>query len=239
MNLSIDIGNSSIKTGLFDELKLVENHKFNTNAQLKKYILQKSPTSIIISNVNKENQELKEFLQQFNTLFLSKETVLPIQLNYLSPTLGQDRIALAVAGISMFPNKNVLIIDIGSCITYDVVTSQKEYIGGAISPGLNMRLKAMHHFTGKLPALPPKIDTFLIEKTTEDGMLSGTINGILAEISSYINKIKSQLGSLEIIITGGDAQIIQLEKELKNNIFADPFLVLKGLNEILLYNKTS
>jgi len=239
VNLSIDIGNSSVKTGLFDDSELIEHQKFNTNGQLKKYISQKSPSRIIVSNVSKENQELKEFLQQFNTLFLAKETPLPIQLNYLSPTLGQDRIALAVAGMSTFPVKNVLVIDAGSCITYDVVTANKEYIGGAISPGLNMRLKAMHHFTGKLPAVPPKIDTFLIEKTTEDCMLSGTINGILGEISSYINKIKSQLVSLEVIITGGDAQIIQLEKELKNNIFADPFLVLKGLNEILLYNKTS
>lgn len=239
MNLSIDIGNSSIKTGLFNESELVEHQKFNTNAQLKKYISEKSPSNIVVSNVSKENQELKEFLQQFNTLFLTKETPLPIQLNYLSPTLGQDRIALAVAGITIFPKKNVLVIDAGSCITYDIVTSNKEYIGGAISPGLNMRLKAMHHFTGKLPAVPPKIDTFLIEKTTEDCMLSGSINGILGEISSYMHKIKNQLGSLEVIITGGDAQIIQLEKELKNNIFADPFLVLKGLNEILLYNKTS
>lgn len=239
MNLSIDIGNSSVKTGLFDNSKLVEHQKFNTNTQLKKYISQKSPTHIIISNVAKENQALNEFLQQFNTIFLSKETPLPIQLNYLSSTLGKDRIALAVAGISTFQDKNVLVIDAGSCITYDVVTKHKEYIGGAISPGLNMRLKAMHHFTEKLPAVPPKIDTFLIEKTTEDCMLSGAINGILGEISSYIHKIKSQLGSLQVIITGGDAQIIQLEKELKNNIFADPFLVLKGLNEILRYNKTS
>ena len=151
-------------------------------------------------------------------------------------TLGKDRIAAVIGAQSLLPAKNLLVIDAGSCITYDFLTGDRHYLGGAISPGVQMRLRSMNNYTNKLPLLswegverPQSIG-----RTTITSMLSGVINGIIGEMKSFIFEYEQQYERLKIVLTGGDS--IFFEKELKNGIFADPNLVLKGLNEILIYN---
>jgi type III pantothenate kinase len=148
--------------------------------------------------------------------------------------LENDRLAAAIAGATLYPGSNVLVIQAGTCITYEFINAQGEYIGGAISPGIQMRYKAMNTFTGKLPLIEHKKFDGLIGQTTEESILSGVNNGILAEVDGIINAYKSQYPDLTIILSGGDADFFV--KQLKNSIFAVPNIVLKGLNIILDFN---
>jgi len=156
---------------------------------------------------------------------------------YATPqTLGVDRIALAMAGVSLFKNTNVLIIDAGSCITYDFVNARGQYLGGAISPGVEMRYKALHTFTAKLPNLSKEdASDSLIGDTTQTSMHSGVVRGILTEIDGIIDQYQSRFKDLTVILTGGDT--LFLSKRLKNTIFADSKFLLKGLNYLLERNK--
>jgi len=168
-------------------------------------------------------------------LELDTSTLLPITLNYKTlETLGKDRIALAVAAAQLYPHKNVLIIDAGTCITYDFIDKHKEYQGGSISPGIQMRFKALNTFTDKLPLINPTDNVELLGKSTSESISSGVMNGVYSEIDGIIDKYKINFPDIEVILTGGD--IIYFDKKLKNNIFANSNLVLKGLNMILDYN---
>ena len=168
---------------------------------------------------------------------LSQKTKLPLKNRYLTPaTLGNDRLANAVAGAFLFPKKNVLIVDIGTCIKFDFINSKNEYMGGSISPGMEMRFKSLHHFTGKLPYIQASKKTTLTGKSTEDAIRSGVMNGMKEEISGIIHRYKKNYKTLTIILTGGDAH--RFAGELKMSIFAAADLVNIGLNEILRYNKT-
>ena len=161
-----------------------------------------------------------------------KESSLPIQIDYKTPlSLGNDRICNAVAANLIFPNKNVLIIDLGTCNKYDFITKEKRYLGGAISPGFKMRLDSMHQFTEQLPLLDPVMGTQIIGDSTTNSMISGAFYGIIGEINYFIEQYKSQFNDMEVVLTGGF--YIYFEKVLKNHIFADPYLTLRGLNEIL------
>lgn len=238
--LAIDIGNTRTKYGIFEASELIytgviKNDELENNNEV---IRSFGVTSVIVSSVNKEAEEKLGLHQlQLPTLHLSHTTSLPINLAYQSPeTLGKDRIAAVVGAYKMFPNHHLLVIDAGSCVTYDFLTQGKEYLGGAISPGVQMRLRSMNDFTSKLPLInwsggdrPQNIG-----RTTIKSMLSGVINGLISEMNGFIMNYEKQYPKLKIVITGGDANFF--EKELKNGIFADPNLVLKGLNEILIYN---
>lgn len=170
---------------------------------------------------------------------LNEKTKLPLKNRYKTPgTLGKDRLATAVGANYLFPSRNVLAIDAGTCIKYDFVNSKNEYLGGAISPGLDMRFKALHHFTAHLPQLK-KMKTAnvnLIGRTTRDSILSGVQNGAIAEISGMIKCYQDKYENVHVILTGGDSVFIRTLVSEKNRIFAAPDLTLLGLNVILNYN---
>jgi type III pantothenate kinase len=154
---------------------------------------------------------------------------------YDSPeTLGKDRLAAAVAGNHLFPNQNVLVIDAGTCIKYDFINAQAEYLGGAISPGLQMRFNALHIFTEKLPLIELTVFKTLIGKNTTDSLLSGVINGTLSEIDGIIDQYREIYPEIQIVLSGGDAEY--LVGKLKKGIFAVSNIVLQGLKIILDYN---
>ncbi len=237
--LAIDIGNSRSKMGLFQaghlaQLVAFKNEDLDQNSQVFSNF---EISHVIVSSVNEDAERRLNIEQQYpKVLHLNYKTKLPISLGYESPeTLGKDRIAAVVGAKKQFSSSQLLVIDAGSCITYDFLT-EGVYLGGAISPGIQMRLKAMNDFTNKLPLIDWSGEERpqTIGKTTITSMLSGTINGILGEMKGFIKDYLIQYPKLQTVITGGDANFF--EKELKNGIFADPNLVLKGLNEILLYN---
>ena len=150
-------------------------------------------------------------------------------------TLGSDRIAVLIAATVKFPNQDVLIFDSGTCLTFDYITERSLYYGGRISPGLQMRFDALHQFTDKLPKLSISSETPTIGTDTDSSIISGVQSGIISEIETIITDYKKENPKINVIITGGDS--IFLQRALKNSIFVDPFLALKGLNEILDYNE--
>jgi type III pantothenate kinase len=149
--------------------------------------------------------------------------------------LGIDRIALASAAVHLYINKNVLVIDAGTCITYDFINSENEYLGGAISPGISLRYKSLHTFTDKLPLLEANNSKLLIGNSTATSIHAGVVNGVLYEIDGFIEAYKNNYENLTVILTGGDAHF--LRDTIKNDIFANSNFLLEGLNHILEYNK--
>ncbi len=194
----------------------------------------------IVSSVAAESKQsaLFQVLNDLNISFilLNAHTPVPIKNCYETPhTLGYDRLADAVGAWSLFPGEHSLVIDCGTCVNYELITSTGSYLGGGISPGLMMRLKALHHFTGKLPLTHPDDFTEKFPGTnTTQSILSATIGGMAGEMNWMIEKYKEQFTPLNIILTGGDAS--RFGKYLKNQIFAHPDLALYGLLEILSYN---
>lgn len=190
----------------------------------------------IICSVRQRNDELINFLKERISL-LEMNSKLKLQLNnlYENPEkLGNDRLVLACGGASIFPKKNVLVISCGTCITFDFVNEKQEYIGGSISAGVDMRLKAMHEFTAKLPRVEISNPKNFIGRNTEQSILSGAVNGSAAEIDGMISLYKKYFPHLEIILTGGDAEL--LAAKLESKIFATPKLLLHSLNQILQLN---
>lgn len=238
MNLVIDIGNTRIKCALFQnnalyELKLY-NH-FNDIINDKPFIL-KANQAIIGSVVDGTEQWQKELSKFVPTLLFTSVTKTPLVNLYQSvATLGSDRLCASIAGYYLHPNKAVLTIDAGTCIKFNFVNQQNQYLGGGISLGLQMRFKALAHFTSKLPEVTfnETFDT-LIGNNTENSILSGVINGCLAEIDGVINEYKKQFPEILVLLTGGNSEF--LAKRLKNSIFTHQNLVLIGLNHILNYN---
>jgi len=242
MNLVIDAGNTSVKTAVFQNNRLLEKQNFkneNFSAEFKK-IRKNFPeiTKSIVSSVTSgEFEMISEVEKAYPVLELNNSTPVPFQNKYASPeTLGKDRIALVAAAVNSFPLKNVLIIDAGTCITYDLKTKEEAYLGGAISPGLNMRFKSLHKFTANLPLVIAKPEAELVGNTTQASILSGIINGIKMELKGTIESYHSQFEDLTIIFTGGDSQILSIP--LKNSIFANSNFLLEGLNFILEFNNT-
>lgn len=240
-NLVIDIGNSTLKLAIFQDRELVQRLALQEIKldQLQKLIEEYAVKYSILSSVNQETEEITTFLQT-NTEYLrfTASTALPLINKYQSPeTLGLDRLAGLMGARRVFPAKAVLVIDAGTCITYDLMNAQEVYEGGSISPGLNMRLKALHHFTGRLPLLDldPEFGN-LIGRNTRESILSGVINGCLAEVEGFIQKYQHLHTSLQVLLCGGDSRFF--DTRLKNSIFAnciscEPDLVLIGLNEII------
>ncbi len=240
MNLIIDIGNTQIKTAIFKNIELLEKKSFSKKDLfpiLKKISKKYNIEHTILSSVGKLNQEEISTLQElFDPLVLNDKTKLPFINNYATPeTLGVDRIALVAAAVNAFPNENVLIIDAGSCITFDFVNNNKEYDGGAISPGIEMRYKAIHAFTVNLPKLTISDEIPKTGNSTKNAIHLGVENGTIQEIEGVIEQYKAKYSKLTIVLTGGDT--IFLAKNIKSTIFANPNFLLEGLNSILIYNK--
>jgi type III pantothenate kinase len=194
---------------------------------------------VLLSAVKPYSADLDVFFEScFQTyLRLHHQLPLPIRLNYATPhTLGMDRIA-AVAGASAhFEKRDLLVIDAGTCITYDFLNKDLIYSGGAISPGIRMRFKALHTFTGQLPFINWKNGDHaeMTGDSTETSIVSGVVNGAISEVTGFIDHYRSHYDNLQVVMTGGDLETF--DKALKNRIFADPNLVLLGLNKILRYN---
>ena len=238
MNLVLDIGNTFIKLAVFNKNILLETsvQKELDDSLIDSFFQKYKITNCIFSSVTNNNKN-EILLKKYNFLPLTHLTPLPLSLNYKTPeTLGIDRIAAVVGAKSSFDNIDLLVIDLGTCVTFDFVNSKGEYLGGSISPGFNMRFEALNYFTEKLPLIEfKKENLMLIGDSTEKSIISGVYNGMKNEINGIINAYISQYTTLKIVVTGGDFNLFDLEP--KNRIFADKFLVLKGLNEILIYNE--
>ncbi|WKV13580.1 type III pantothenate kinase [Marivirga harenae] len=235
MNLAIDIGNTKTKIGLFKEDHLESTETFESLYELNNSLDSYQIDSAIISSVNISYQNvLKELKNLNNPIFLNTKTPLPFENHYKSETIGLDRLAAVAGAQSLHPNDSSLTIDLGTCITYEVLENGNIYHGGAISPGLHMRFKSMHNFTARLPLIDPEPIAAYIADNTIGAMQSGVAFGIQAEIDAYIQEVKSKYSPLTTIITGGDAKFF--ESKIKASIFAIPELVLMGLNAILRYN---
>ena len=241
MNLSVDLGNTYAKTGLFSGGKLVETHWKLTYDELVDYVQSIHPQRIMVSSVSYSEEQLKEeFSNVTSDIYLLKSTTpVPLIKLYDTPeTLGADRVAAAIGAKVLYSENNCLVIDMGTCITYDLVDSEDNFHGGIISPGVRMRFKAMNTFTKRLPLLEldeiPDAIPELIGKNTKHAMQSGVMNGLLAEINGLIEAYDKVLTNINVIFCGGDATYFA--NRIKNPNFVVPELVLIGLNRILEYN---
>ena len=194
MNLVIDIGNSLTKLAVFDAKECIDIQVVEvlSIAAIRTIAEDYDVTTAILSAVKAYPGSIKEYLyEQFYFIELTNETPLPIKNDYETPaTLGKDRIALAVGGWSLYPGEHVLLIDAGTCITYDLVSSEGVYAGGAISPGIRMRFQSLNTFTGKLPLIDFKDVDNPIGRSTESCILSGVLYGILNEAAGFIDRFK-------------------------------------------------
>ena len=236
MNLIIDIGNNSAKFFLFSGEQIVlhtrrENTRFDVIDEWNRlYDIDKA----IVSSVIADSCELQNELQKLQCPIVrfNSSTPLPLEINYRTPgTLGSDRLAAAVGAWNEATGRNLLVIDAGSAITIDFVSKDGKFNGGNIAPGIKMRLKALHEYTSRLPMVDKEGDTPTIGYDTETAIRSGVINGICHEIEGYINEFKQKYCELLVFLTGGDEK--PLKNRIKNCIFADKYLVAKGLNRIL------
>jgi type III pantothenate kinase len=242
ITLVLDFGNTNQKAAIYThtELQSILILPELTPKHLEGFIEQQGaarPTSCIMASVVPVPRRLINFLTtNFNFFQLDVGLPLPISINYATPTtLGADRIAAATAASLRSPNHAALSIIAGSCIIYDFVDQKGGYQGGAISPGLEMRLKALNTFSKKLPLVPMQPFDALTGATTHQSILSGVINGIAFEIDGFIEHFKLKNPDINVFVSGGNLNYF--DKRLKNNIFAVPNLVLEGLNKILLFNE--
>jgi type III pantothenate kinase len=240
MNLSIDIGNTRSKIAIIKQNEIIETiteNELSVSVLTDIFLENPEIKSTILSSVKDVNPEIISFLKSKSNYFidLNKDTSIPIENLYKTrSTLGKDRLAAIIGANNIFPNTSVLVIDMGTAITFDFINSKNQYLGGTISPGMEMRFKALNKFTDKLPLLNKNEDYNIIAETTENAIISGVQNGIIFETDSYINELKEQYEDLKVILTGGDA--IFFDKKLKNTIFVNLNLNFIGLNRILEYN---
>ncbi|NJM26075.1 MAG: type III pantothenate kinase [Bacteroidia bacterium] len=236
MNLVIDYGNSSAKIGLFDDGRMISQHTFYDQQTLKEYLHASDADHMLISTVSHDAKRICDWATRVTSKFILSHTLpLPITNLYDTPqTLGVDRLAGACGAFKLFPAQASLVIDAGTCVTYDFVDEGGRYHGGAISPGLNMRFQAVHTFTSRLPLVAAIPEPALIGKTTEGSIQSGIVNGMIAEMEGIMARYRSNNPQLRVILCGGDTSFF--ENTLKGAIFAVPELVLSGLNSILTHN---
>ncbi len=233
----VDAGNTAVKIGVFENGELIENHRFEKNTFAEILKLQERfnfPPSILSSVLNSvATNTLRHQLEK--CLLVDYSMNFPINLNYKTPeTLGIDRICNAIACATEKPNYSVVSIDIGTCIKFDFVDDTNTYQGGSISPGIALRFKSLNDYTANLPLLKEisKINT--VGKSTVESILSGVMNGIQAEINGMMQNYQDEFGDLTFFMTGGDLQYFDFP--VKNNIFVDYNLTLKGLYQIYLRN---
>lgn len=239
MNLSIDIGNSRVKLAVFkdDTCLIIEiTTKENLIKKIESIKESYNIINVIISSVSGVNvEDIKKMNSFFKVLILDNNLDFPFKIEYKTKdTLGVDRLALMAAAIKKYPQKNVLVIDAGTCITYDFISKEAHYLGGSISPGLLMRYKALNNLTEKLPLLTPEYPKNIIGNSTSQSIHSGVIIGIINEIEGIISQYRAKYSNLTVVLTGGDTNF--LSEKLKSGIFANPNFLLEGLNHILNYN---
>jgi type III pantothenate kinase len=242
MQLVIDIGNTRIKAAVFEKKELLQFYIFQDYKDLINFgiISQYSIKNCIVGSVVNEIEPFIEDLKkETNVLLFNSELPIPLKNLYGSAhTLGSDRLAAAIGGNSISPDQDILVIDAGTCVKYNFVNANNEYLGGGISPGLKMRFKALNTFTSRLPFLQSDNNyNELIGTNSNESILSGVQLGIINEIDGFIDQYNQRFNNIKVFLTGGDSEF--LAKRLKNRIFADQNLILKGLNEILDHNLKS
>jgi type III pantothenate kinase len=239
MILAIDVGNTRIKSAVFEQNTLIELFVFykedfikNIENILKKY---SNIHNLIVSSVGKiEESDFLELKKLTNVIFINQFSRFPFENLYATPlTLGIDRMVLAGGAVLVYPNINRLVIDVGTCVTYDYINDKNQYLGGAISPGLRLRYESLNNFTAKLPLLTLENPDDFIGNSTSQSIHSGVVNGLLNEISGFVNQFEANNSNFIIILTGGDADF--LAKRLKNTIFANSNFLLESLNLIYQY----
>ncbi|MNQ02164.1 Type III pantothenate kinase [compost metagenome] len=239
MILTIDVGNTRIKGAVFEDNVLLEGfvfmkteHEENIQNILKKY---EKITHLVVASVG--YLEKDSFLHYNNSLkvhFISHNDPFPFINHYATPqTLGIDRMVLAAGATIQFPKQNRLVIDVGTCVTYDFIDDKDVYLGGAIAPGLRLRYESLHNYTAKLPLLESKSPDSFIGRSTAESIHSGVVNGFVYEIDGFIDEYKAHYSNFIIILTGGDTDF--LAKRLKNTIFANSNFLLESLNQTFQY----
>jgi type III pantothenate kinase len=232
--LCFDFGNTRLKVALFQNAKLAEVIVMENdgNETIDSLLKEFEPQKIILSSVINHNPEIE-------TLFASKAKF--HKLNHLSDlpfttpvgkpeTIGADRLALSAAAVYFYPKQHNLVIGMGSCITYNFINADHEFLGGGISPGMEMRMRSLNQFTAKLPIVKPDGNVPLVGYDTVTNILSGVVIGMANEIDGFIDSYKVRYGNFNVHLTGGD--LVYLAPHLKNQIFADPELIFKGLYAI-------
>lgn len=239
VNLIIEQGNTSTKVAIYAEgnLKVSFVYKTFDKSKLKPLFDVYSLDKGIYSTVADVDEDLIAYLKECLSCFIyfDNDVRLPITIKYKTPhTLGKDRIAAVVGAYYLQPNRNILIIDAGTCITYELLEASGSYLGGNISPGMTTRFKALNDYTKKLPLVNEREEVPCWGTCTEDAIRAGVVNGIVFEMDGYIDKAKELYSDVLVFLTGGHS--FYFESRLKNSIFADINLVLTGLNRILEYN---
>jgi type III pantothenate kinase len=248
MLLAVDVGNTKIKVAVFEGSNLIERFDFYSSElqnqiefTLNKY---QSISDLVVASVgNIPKEAFLVFEKQLNVHFITHETTFPFHNKYETPhSLGIDRMVLASGAVLNFPKQNRLVIDAGTCITYDFIDENNNYLGGAISPGIRLRYESLHHFTAKLPLLSLELfeEIFkegethqFIGNSTPTSIHSGVLNGVQNEIEGFITQYQRVYPKFIIILTGGDTEF--LANRLKNTIFANSNFLLESLNQTFQY----
>ena len=232
--LCFDLGNTRLKCAVFRDRDfaaeiILENTEPST---IKNIIDQFTPDKSILSSVINHSVEMETLLANHTKFHkLSAGSILPLTTPVGKPeTIGADRLALSVAAVDLFPHQHNLAIGLGTCITYNFINNRHEFLGGSISPGMNMRFRAMHEQTALLPLIKAESNFPLVGYDTKTNLLSGVILGMAAEIDGIINAYSLKYSNFNVLLTGGDMGFFV--PHLKNKIFADPNLIYKGLYAI-------
>ena len=241
MLLTVDAGNTQIKAAVFERDIIIHNEiiPYELWKNKIKNILKNFPQiqNIAVISVGKlQNDDFSSLQSEVKITFINQNAKVPFINRYSTPhTLGVDRMVLASGAVLSYPNTNRLVIDMGTCITYDFINDNNEYLGGAIAPGIRLRYEVLHNYTAKLPLLNKSIPLSTIGNSTEQSIHSGVINGVCYEIDGFIEAYSLEYKNFIIILTGGDADF--LAKRLKNTIFANPNFLLESLYKTFQYNQ--
>lgn len=236
--ICLDFGNTRLKIALFENAELKEMIVLNEDpvSQLQQILQKHQPSKSILSSVIDHDAAIEDLLKTTTDFHrLNNQSMLPFTIPVGKPeTVGADRLAIAAASVFLFPEKNNLVIGLGSCITYNFINQSHEFMGGSISPGMEMRFKAMNHYTAKLPLVQADWNVPLIGYDTKTNLQTGVVLGMAKEIDGMIDAYNEKFGNFNAVLTGGDIRIF--EPHLKNKIFADPDLIFKGLYAISQIN---
>ena len=237
VNLTLDIGNTSTSIAIFNGAEIVDQLKLLSTDELENLLGKYNISACAVSNVNTDDR-IPNVIHDLRPIIVDHKTNVPIKIEYDTPeTLGSDRICAAVGGHSLYPSKTVLTIDLGTCIKYELITSDGNYHGGNIAPGMKMRYESLADGTAKLPKIKPSKRESDFGRSTKEAIINGVQLGIECEIEAMIDRTKALFPDLITVMTGGD--LPHFEKALKTPIFAHPLLVLRGLNEIILFNQSN
>jgi type III pantothenate kinase len=241
MLLVIDVGNTQVKLAVFEQNTLLDinrvpNSEWKIVVENYLKLFSKIDALVVASVGNVNEMDIFEYNSRLKVMFISHDSKFPFTNSYSTPkTLGIDRMVLAAGAVQLYPNQNRLVIDAGTCITYDFIDSNNVYHGGAISPGIRLRYESLHNYTAKLPLLTMESPDALIGNSTMQSIHSGIVNGIAFELDGFISSVLDKNDNFIIILTGGDAEF--LAKRLKNTIFANPNFLLESLNQTFQYNQ--